>query len=41
MGKSQVISDKYEDKIDPFDLDVFGPYIQNNIKRSVQRTQVS
>ncbi|XP_069696321.1 conserved oligomeric Golgi complex subunit 1 isoform X2 [Periplaneta americana] len=39
MGKSQVISDKFEDKIDPFDLDVFCPYIQNNIKRSVQRTQ--
>lgn len=41
MAKSQLISDKFEDKIDPFDLDVFSPYIQNNIKRSVQRTQVS
>ncbi|KAJ9586645.1 hypothetical protein L9F63_019747, partial [Diploptera punctata] len=39
MGRCQVISDKFEDKIDPFDLDVFCPYIQNNIKRSVQRTQ--
>jgi len=39
MAKSQLISDKFEDKIDPFDLDVFCPYIQNNIKRSVQRTQ--
>lgn len=40
IAKSQLISDKFEDKIDPFDLDVFCPYIQNNIKRSVQRTQV-
>ena len=40
IGRSQVISDKFEDKIDPFDLDVFCPYIQNNIKRSVQRSQV-
>jgi hypothetical protein len=40
MGKSQAISDKLEDKVDPFDLDVFCPYIQSNIKRSVQRTQV-
>ncbi|GFG34353.1 hypothetical protein Cfor_08794, partial [Coptotermes formosanus] len=39
MAKSQLICDKFEDKIDPFDLDVFCPYIQNNIKRSVQRTQ--
>ncbi|PSN54283.1 hypothetical protein C0J52_06981 [Blattella germanica] len=39
MGRSQIISDKFEDKIDPFDLDVFCPYIQNNIKRSVQRSQ--
>lgn len=39
MAKSQLINDKFEDKIDPFDLDVFCPYIQNNIKRSVQRTQ--
>jgi hypothetical protein len=41
MAKSQLISDKFEDKIDPFDLNVFSPYIQNNIKRSVQRTQVN
>jgi hypothetical protein len=41
MAKSQLISEKFEDKIDPFDLNVFSPYIQNNIKRSVHRTQVS
>ncbi|KAK7792119.1 hypothetical protein R5R35_009650 [Gryllus longicercus] len=39
VGRCQEICDKLEDKIDPFDLDVFCPYIQNNIKRSVQRTQ--
>ncbi|GLH04216.1 Conserved oligomeric Golgi complex subunit 1 [Gryllus bimaculatus] len=39
VGRCQEICDKFEDKIDPFDLDVFCPYIQNNIKRSVQRTQ--
>lgn len=27
-------------KIDPFDYDVFYPYIQTNLKRSVQRVQV-
>nr|CAD7402535.1 unnamed protein product [Timema cristinae] len=39
IGKSQEISDKFEEKIDPFDLDVFSQYIQNNIRRSVQKSQ--
>ncbi|XP_047096649.1 conserved oligomeric Golgi complex subunit 1 [Schistocerca piceifrons] len=39
MGCSQELCEKLESEVDPFDLDVFSPYIQNNIKRSVQRTQ--
>lgn len=30
-----------ESKIDPFDLNVFMPYIDDNVKRSVYRTYVS
>ncbi|XP_066999265.2 conserved oligomeric Golgi complex subunit 1 isoform X2 [Anabrus simplex] len=39
VGKCTELCDKFEDKVDPFDLDVFCPYIQNNIKKSVHRTQ--
>lgn len=28
-------------KIDPFDYDVFNPFIHNNIRKSVQRSLVS
>jgi hypothetical protein len=33
--------EKFESKIDPFDLDVFQPYLQSNVKKSVYRLQVS
>ena len=37
---SQAICDKLRSKIDPFDLDVFYPYMQDNIKRCVLQFQV-
>lgn len=40
MQKSQSICDKLRSKIDPFDLDVFYSYIQNNVKQSVLQSQV-
>lgn len=40
VQKSQAICDKFRSKIDPFDLDVFYSYIQNNVKQSVLQHQV-
>ncbi|XP_054270661.1 conserved oligomeric Golgi complex subunit 1 isoform X2 [Macrosteles quadrilineatus] len=37
--KCQDISGKLESKIDPFDLNVFTPYINNNVKTAVHQTQ--
>ncbi|XP_047505586.1 conserved oligomeric Golgi complex subunit 1 isoform X1 [Pieris napi] len=39
MELSQEICEFLRQKIDPFDYDVFYPYIQMNLKRSVQRVQ--
>ncbi|XP_038222006.1 conserved oligomeric Golgi complex subunit 1 isoform X2 [Zerene cesonia] len=39
MEFSQEICEFLRQKIDPFDYDVFYPYIQTNLKRSVQRVQ--
>ncbi|XP_072937856.1 conserved oligomeric Golgi complex subunit 1 isoform X2 [Epargyreus clarus] len=39
MDVSQEICEFLRQKIDPFDYDVFYPYIQTNLKRSVQRVQ--
>lgn len=39
--KSQEISEKLRSKVDPFDLNVFYPYLQNCIKRSVLQMTVS
>lgn len=41
MEVSQDICDFLRHKIDPFDYDVFYPYIQTSLKRSVQRVMVS
>lgn len=41
MELSQEICEFIRQKIDPFDYDVFYPYIQTNLKKSVQRVQVS
>lgn len=40
LQRSQEISDKFRLKIDPFDLDVFHRYLQNNVKQSVLQSQV-
>lgn len=40
MDMSHDICEFLRQKIDPFDYDVFYPYIQSNLKRSVQRVQV-
>ncbi|CAH2264178.1 jg21718 [Pararge aegeria aegeria] len=39
MEFSQDVCEFLRQKIDPFDYDVFYPYIQTNLKRSVQRVQ--
>lgn len=39
MKRSQNICDTLRAKIDPFDLDVFYPYLQTNVKRSVIQSQ--
>ncbi|VVD04236.1 unnamed protein product [Leptidea sinapis] len=39
METSQEICEFLRQKIDPFDYDVFYPYIQTNLKRSVQRVK--
>lgn len=38
---SQEICDNLRSRIDPFDLDVFYSYIQNNVKRAVVQSQVN
>ncbi|KAF2904284.1 hypothetical protein ILUMI_01887 [Ignelater luminosus] len=40
VSKSQSICDKFRSKIDPFDLDVFYSYLQNNVKMCVLQSQV-
>lgn len=40
IQKSQEVSDKLRSKVDPFDLDVFYSYIQQNVKQSVLQSQV-
>ncbi|KAB0795663.1 hypothetical protein PPYR_09724 [Photinus pyralis] len=40
VSKSQQICDNLRSKIDPFDLDVFYSYLQNNVKMSVLQSQV-
>ncbi|CAG9862952.1 unnamed protein product [Phyllotreta striolata] len=40
IAYSQEICDKFRSKIDPFDLDVFYSYLQNNVKRAVAQSQV-
>lgn len=40
MAFAQKLADGYRSKIDPFDLDVFYSYLQNNIKRNVIQMQV-
>ncbi|CAH1981180.1 unnamed protein product [Acanthoscelides obtectus] len=40
IGLSQDICDKFRSKVDPFDLDVFYPYLQSNVKRAVGQAQV-
>ncbi|XP_018569113.1 conserved oligomeric Golgi complex subunit 1 [Anoplophora glabripennis] len=37
---SQEICDKLRSRIDPFDLDVFYSYLQNNVKRAVLQSQM-
>lgn len=39
--QAQQICQLLEEKIDPFDLDVFSPYVQNNVRKSVRHMQVS
>ncbi|KAJ3648533.1 hypothetical protein Zmor_020329 [Zophobas morio] len=39
VALSQEICDKLRGKIDPFDLDVFYSYLQNNVKRAVLQSQ--
>lgn len=41
VDKSTQICDNIQSKIDPFDLDVFYPFIHANVKKSAQRTQVT
>lgn len=36
----QIVCDDFERFIDPFDLDVFSPYINNHLKRCIQRSLV-
>ncbi|XP_046432315.1 conserved oligomeric Golgi complex subunit 1 isoform X1 [Neodiprion fabricii] len=40
VDKSSQICDDIQSKIDPFDLDVFYPFIHANVKKSAQRTQL-
>lgn len=40
VSVSQSISNKLRSKVDPFDLDVFYPYLQNNVKNCVLQSQV-
>ncbi|KAJ8925268.1 hypothetical protein NQ315_009096 [Exocentrus adspersus] len=38
---SQEICDKFRSRVDPFDLDVFYSYLQNNVKRAVIQSQMT
>jgi hypothetical protein len=38
--KARGLCESLEGRVDPFDLDVFNPHIQNHVKRAVQRLQV-
>lgn len=40
IGKSQSLCDSLRSKIDPFDLDVFYGYLQNNVQKCVFQSQV-
>lgn len=40
VGKSQSLCDTLRSKIDPFDLDVFYTYLQNNVQKCVYQSQV-
>ena len=39
--RMQSIISKLEEMVDPFDLDVFAPYIQSNLSKLAQRSSVS
>ena len=39
--RMQQIIEGLEEKIDPFDLDVFSPYIQSHLMKQAQRSSVS
>lgn len=38
--KARNLCESLEGRVDPFDLDVFNPHVQNHVKRAVQRLQV-
>ncbi|XP_022908851.2 conserved oligomeric Golgi complex subunit 1 isoform X1 [Onthophagus taurus] len=40
VQKSQEVCDKLRENVDPFDLDVFYGYLQNNVKRCTLQSQV-
>lgn len=40
IGKSQSLCENLRSKIDPFDLDVFYGYLQNNVQKCVFQSQV-
>lgn len=40
VAKSQVLCENLRSKIDPFDLDVFYGYLQNNVQKCVFQSQV-
>lgn len=40
MNKSQSLCESFRSKIDPFDLDVFYSYLQNNVQKCVFQSQV-
>ena len=39
--RSQQVVEGLEEHVDPFDLDVFSPYLQANIMKATQRSAVS
>ena len=39
--RSQQVVEGLEEHVDPFDLDVFSPYLQANIVKASQRSAVS
>lgn len=41
LSRLEKVTDHLEGLIDPFDLDVFTPHLNNNLSRLVQRTSVS